>query len=87
MDMADLKFDTQYGVQNAIFNEAHQKWYNHVEESLICKDPLAGQFGYTSMLPAAQSVLDGSYKFLPGINKTTKKAIQAMGKDPVNGAC
>ncbi len=38
-----LEFDTQEGVQNAIFNEVHWKRYNLVEEASICKGPLRGQ--------------------------------------------
>ncbi len=48
-----LEFDTQEGVQNAIFNEVHQKWYNLAEEALICKGSLRGQFGYMFTLPTA----------------------------------
>jgi hypothetical protein len=48
-----LEFDTQEGVQNAIFNEVRQKWYNLAEEAPICKGPLRGQFGYMSTLPTS----------------------------------
>ena len=33
-----LEFDTQEGVQNAIFNEVHRKQYNLAGEALICQD-------------------------------------------------
>ncbi len=68
-----MEFATQEGVQNAIFNEVHQKWYNLAEEALICKGSLRRQFGYMSTLPTAWSVLDGSYDFLPDIDKATKE--------------
>jgi hypothetical protein len=48
-----LEFDTQEGVQNAIFNEVHQKRYNLAEEAPICKGPLRGQFGYLLTSPMA----------------------------------
>ncbi len=63
----------QEGVQNTIFNKVHQKQYNLVEEAPICKGTLRGQFGYTSTLPAAWSVLEGSYDFPPDIDKSTKE--------------
>jgi hypothetical protein len=75
-----LEFDMQEGVQNVIFNEVHQKRYNLAEEALICKGFLRGQFGYTSTLPMARSVLDGSYDFLPDIDKATKDLFEECVK-------
>jgi hypothetical protein len=71
-----LEFDTQEGVQNAIFNEVHQKRYNLAEEASICKGFLKGQFGYMLTLPTARSVLDGSYDFPPDIDKATKELFE-----------
>jgi hypothetical protein len=75
-----LNFDTQEGVQNAIFNEVHQKRYNLAEEAPICKGSLGGQFGYMSTLPMAWSVLDGSYDFPPDIDKATKELFKECAK-------
>jgi hypothetical protein len=63
----------QEGVQNAIFNKVHQKWYNLAEEAPICKGTLRGQFAYTPTLPTAWLVLAGSYDFPPDIDKSTKE--------------
>ncbi len=71
-----LDFDMQEGVQNAIFNEVYQKWYNLVEEVLICKDTLRGQFGYMSTLPTAWLVLEGSYDFPLDIDESTKELLK-----------
>ncbi len=71
-----LKFDTQEGVHNAIFNEVHRKRYNLVEEAPVCKGFLRGQFGYMSTSPTARSVLDGSYEFSPDIDKAMKELFE-----------
>jgi hypothetical protein len=75
-----LDYDTQEGVQNAIFNEVHQKWYNLEMEAPIGKGSLRGQFGYMSTLPMARSVLDGSYDFPPDIDKATKELFEECAK-------
>jgi hypothetical protein len=58
----------------------HQKQYNLAEEAPIYKSPLRGQFGYTSTLPTAQSVLDGSYNYPPDINEATKELFEECAK-------
>ncbi len=75
-----LDFDTHEGVQNAIFNEVHRKWYNLAEEAPISKGSLRGQFGYMSTLPTAWSVLDGSYDFPPDIDKSAKELFEECAK-------
>jgi hypothetical protein len=70
----------QEGVQNAIFNEVHWKWYNLAEEDPICKDSSPGQLGYMSTLPTAWSVVDGSYNFPPDIDKATKEFFEECAK-------
>jgi hypothetical protein len=76
-----MEFDTKEGVQKGMFTKVHQKRYNLVEEALICKDPLRGQFGYISTLPTtAQSVLDGTYGFLLDIDKATKELFMECAK-------
>jgi hypothetical protein len=75
-----LEFDTPEGVQNAIFNEVHLKWYNLAEEAPICKGPLRGKFGYMSTLPTAWSVLDGSYDYPPDIDEATKELFEECAK-------
>jgi hypothetical protein len=75
-----LDFDTQEGVQNAIFNEMHRKGYNLAEEAPICKGSLRGQFRYMLTLPMAWSVLDGSYDFPPDIDEATKELFEECAK-------
>jgi hypothetical protein len=68
-----LDFDTEEGVQEAIFNEVHQKQYNLAEDAPICKGALWGQFGYIATSPTAQSILDGTYNFPSDIYEATKE--------------
>ncbi len=75
-----MEFGTQEGVQNAIFNEVHQKRYNLVEEAPIFKGSLRRQFGYMSTLPMAWSVLDGSYDFLPDIDEAMKELVEECAR-------
>jgi hypothetical protein len=77
-----LEFDTQEGVQNAIFNKMHRKRYNLAEEAPIWKGSLRRQFGYMSTLPTAWSVLDGSYDLLPDIDEATKELFEECAKIP-----
>jgi hypothetical protein len=62
------------------------------EDLPICQGALWGQFGYMATSPTAQLVLDGSYNFLPKINKATKELFVEIAKicsivlpDSVNG--
>ena len=75
-----MEFDTQEGVQNAIFNEVHRKRYNLSEEAPIRKGFLKGQFGYMLTLPTSRSVLDGSYDFPPDIDEATKELFDKCSK-------
>ncbi len=73
-----LDFDTEEAVQEAIFNEVHRKQYNLAEEAPICQGALRGQFGYTATSPTAQSVLDGSYEFLPRMDAATRELFEEI---------
>jgi hypothetical protein len=75
-----LEFDTQEGVQNAIFNEVHRKRYNLAEEAPICQGFMRGQFGYMSTSPTARSVLDRSYDFPPDIDNAMKELFEECAK-------
>jgi hypothetical protein len=68
-----LDFDTEEGVQEAIFNKVHRKQYNLAEDAPICKGALWGQFGYSATSPTAQSILDGTYNFPSDIDEATKE--------------
>jgi hypothetical protein len=70
----------QEGVQNAIFNEVHWKWYNLAEVAPICKGTLRGQSGYMLTLPTVWLVLEGSYDFPPDIDGSTMEIFEERAK-------
>jgi hypothetical protein len=85
-----IDYDTEETVQEAIINEVHCKWYNLAEEAPICQGGLRGQFGYISTSATAKTVLDGTYNFLPGMDKATKELfkeiVQIQSIVPANSA-
>ena len=87
-----LDFDTEEAVQEAIFNEVHQKRYNLAKKAPICQGALRGQFGYKATSPTARSVLDGTYEFPPEMDAATRELFEEivhirgmMPLDSVNG--
>ncbi len=87
-----LDFDTKEAVQDATFNEVHQKRYNLAEEAPICQGTLRGQFENTATSPTAQSVLDGTYDFPPDMDNATRELFEEIAHicskvplDSVNG--
>ncbi len=75
-----IDYDTEGTVQQAIFNEVHCKWYNLAEEAPICQGGLRGQFGYTSTLPTAKTVLDGTYDFPPDMDEATRELFEEIAQ-------
>ncbi len=67
-----LDFDTEEGVQEAIFEEVHRKQYNLADDAPICTGALQGQFGYSATSPL-YNPLDGMYNFSPDIDEATKE--------------
>jgi hypothetical protein len=70
--------NTKEAVQEAIFNEVHRKRYNLAEEAPICQGALHGQFGYSATSPTARSVLDGTYKFPPDMDASTRELFEEI---------
>ena len=73
-----LDFDTEEAVQEAIFNEVHQKRYNLAKKAPICQGALRGQFGYKATSPTARSVLDGTYEFPPEMDAATRELFEEI---------
>jgi hypothetical protein len=73
-----IDYDTEETVQQAIFNEVHRKRYNLAEEAPICQGGLRGQFGYTSTLPTAKTVLDRTYDFPPDMDEATRELFEEI---------
>jgi hypothetical protein len=77
-----IDYETEEGVQEAIFNELHQKRYNLAEEAPICQGKFRGQFGYISTSPTAKTVLDGTYDFPPDMDKATREIFEEIAQIP-----
>ena len=73
-----IDYKTEEGVQEAIFNEVHQKRYDLVDEAPICQGKLRGQFGYISTSPTAKTVLDGTYNFPPNMDAATRELFEEI---------
>jgi hypothetical protein len=54
---------TQKSVQQAIFNNIHQKRFFLAEAAPICTGKLRGQFGYKAVTRTAKAILDGTYVY------------------------
>ncbi len=87
-----MDVNTEEAVQEAIFNEVHRKRYNLAEEAPICQGALRCQFGYSATSPTARSVLDGTYKFPPDMDASTRELFEEIAhirgmvpSDSVNG--
>ncbi len=75
-----IDYDTEETVHQAIFNKVHRKWYNLAEEAPICQGRLRGEFGYVSMSPTAQTVLDGTYDFPPDMDEATRELFEEIAQ-------
>jgi hypothetical protein len=64
---------TQESVQQAIFDNIHQKRFFLVEAAPICPGKLRGQFGYNSVTRTAKAILDGTYVYPEDFNQATKE--------------
>ena len=68
-----IEYATQEEVQAAIFENVHQKQFYLVEEDPICNGYLRQEFGYNTISPTAQAVLNGAHIFPEGFNEATKE--------------
>ena len=66
------EYDTQGGVEGAIWNEVHEKRFYQAEQAPIWQGSLRGDFGYPTVLPTAQSILAGTYDYPPDFDPATK---------------
>ena len=75
-----INYDTKETVHQAIFNKVHHKQYNLAEEAPICQGRLQGEFGYVSLLPMAQTVLDGTYDFPLDMDEATGELFEEIAQ-------
>jgi hypothetical protein len=64
---------TQESVQQAIFDNIHQKRFFLAEAAPICTGRLRGQFGYNAVTRTAKAILKGSYVYPEDFNHATKE--------------
>jgi hypothetical protein len=75
-----IGYKTEEGVQEAIFNEVHQKRYNLAEEAPICQGELRSQFGYISTSPTTKMVLDGTYDFPHDMDVASRELFEEIAQ-------
>jgi hypothetical protein len=67
---------TQESVQQAIFDNTHQKRFFLVEAVPICTVKLRGQFGYNAVTRTAKAILKGTYTYPEDFDQATKEIFQ-----------
>jgi hypothetical protein len=64
---------TQESVQQAIFDNIHQKQFFLAEAASICTGRPRGQFGYNAVTRTAKAILKGSYVYPEDFDQATKE--------------
>jgi hypothetical protein len=64
---------TQESVQQAIFDNIHQKRFFLAEAAPICTGKLRGQFGYNAVTRTAKAIFDGTYVYPEDFDQATKE--------------
>ncbi len=67
-------------LQEAIWNNIHQKRFYLAEEAPLCSGPLRGSFGYNAVSPIAKMILDGTFDYPPDFDNATKEILQECAK-------
>lgn len=67
------EYSSQAGVQEAIFLENHRKQFFLAEQAPIYKGWMRDAFGYLACSLTATVILNGTYKFPPDFDKSTKE--------------
>ena len=71
---------TQETVQEAIFNNIHQKRFFLAESAPICTGNLRGRFGYNAVTKTAKAILNGKYKYAPEFDQATKEICEECAR-------
>jgi hypothetical protein len=67
-------------LQEAIWNNIHQKCFYLAEEVPLCLGPLRGFFGYNSVSPIAKMILNGTFDYPTDFDDATKEILQECAK-------
>jgi hypothetical protein len=71
---------TQESVQQAIFNNIHQKRFYLAEAALACNGQLRGMFGYNATTITVQRILEGSYIYPEGFDQATREICEECAR-------
>jgi hypothetical protein len=71
---------TQESVQEAIFDNIHQKQFSLAEAAPTCNWPLQGLFGYNAVTIKAQQILDRLYPYPPDFDQATKEICEKCAR-------
>ena len=63
-------------LHEAIWENIHRKHFNLDEDASMCSGQLRGIFGYNSVSPTANSLLEGKYAYPPDFDDATKEILQ-----------
>jgi hypothetical protein len=64
---------TQESLQQAFFDNIHQKRFFLAEVAPICTGKLRGQFGYNAVTRTAKAILDRTYVYPEDFDQATKE--------------
>lgn len=73
-------YNTQEGIQEAIFSEIHQKRFFLAEAAPICNGALRGEFGYLAISRTARAILEGTYNYPEYFDSATKSLCLACAR-------
>jgi hypothetical protein len=63
-------------LHEAIWENIHLKQFYLAKEAPMCSGQLRGIFGYNSISPTANAILEGTYVYPPDFDKVTKEILQ-----------
>ncbi len=63
-------------LHEAIWDNIHRKRFYLAEEAPMCSGSLRGTFGYNSVTPMAEAILEGTYQYPPEFDEATKEILQ-----------
>ncbi len=70
------EYTGQEELQEAIWDNIHQKRFHLAESAPLCQEPLSGTFGYNAICQTSQEILDRKYEYPPEFNEATKEILQ-----------
>ncbi len=67
-------------MEQAIFQEVHEKRYTLADKAPICQGKLHEEFGYLANTDAAEAVLAGNYTPPPGADQATTELFAEIAR-------